>query len=482
MAHSVATPRLPPGSSQSAAIQHWRYAAEPHVLLRELQAQHGDAFTLRVLSHPPVVVLADPDAVREVFTGSPDDLFAGQGNRLIEAVVGKNSLLLLDGPRHLRERRLLLPPFHGERMQAYGDIMREISERTIDAWPQGTPFAVQPHMAGITLDVILRTVFGVDDAQRLQRLRQLMVQVLGDSTHPAVFALMLAVPGDRLRPILTFGMEDGAPAWKRALSRLLPLRSVSMARLEIDRLLLSEINHRRKNGTAGRSDVLSMLVDARHEDGSSMTDQELLDEMITLLLAGHETSAVSLAWIVQRVLERPAVLTQIRSEVQEVTGGGPLQAKDVSRLRYTDAVIREALRFDTLLPLVVRVLQRDLRIGGFDLPAGTLVGPSPLLVHENPRIWPDPHEFRPERFLERKAPTYEWLPFGGGHRRCLGVSFALFEMTVVLATLVSRVDLRLASAIPPVARRRGVVLAPEGGVSVIVTGRRTGPAVAGQAS
>ncbi len=468
----VASPRLPPGSSTSAAIQHWRYASQPHVLLRELHAQLGDAFTLRVLSHPPVVVLADPDAVREVFTGSPDDLWAGEGNRLIEGVVGKNSLLLLDGARHLRERRLLLPPFHGERMQAYGDVMREISERTIDAWPIGTPFAIQPYMAGITLDVILRTVFGVDDAARLQHLRQLMVQFIGDATHPAIFAAMLALPGDRLRRIVTFGLEDGAPAWKRAISHLMPLRKIAEARIEIERLLFAEIHHRRKHGTAGRSDVLSLLVDARHEDGSPMTDQELLDEMITLLLAGHETSAVSLAWLVQRVLERPAVLTQLRAEVQEVTGGGPLQAKDVARLRYTDAVIREAMRFDTLLPLVVRSLQRDLRIAGWDLPAGTIVAPSALLVHENPRIWPEPHEFRPERFLERKVPTYEWLPFGGGHRRCLGVSFALFEMTVVLATLVTRVDLRLASAIPPVAVRRGVVLAPEGGVSVIVTGRR----------
>ncbi|MBL9003292.1 MAG: cytochrome P450 [Myxococcales bacterium] len=468
----VASPRLPPGSSSPVFVQHWRYAAEPHVFLRELHAQHGDAFTMRVLSHPPVVVLADPDAVREVFTGSPDDLYAGEGNRLIEGVVGKNSLLLLDGPRHLRERRLLVPPFHGERMQAYGDIMREISENTIDAWPIGTPFAIQPHMAGITLDVILRTVFGVDDAARLQRLRQLMVQLVGDVTHPALFAAMLALPGDRLRRILTFGMEDGAPTWKRAISKVLPLRSVTEARVEIDHLLLAEIQHRRKHGTVGRSDVLSLLVDARHEDGSPMQDQELLDEMITLLLAGHETSAVSLAWLLQRVLERPAVLTQLRAEVQDVTAGGPLQAKDVAKLRYTDAVIREAMRFDTLLPLVVRSLQRDLRIAGWDLPAGTIVGPSPLLVHENPRIWSEPHQFRPERFLERKVPTYEWLPFGGGHRRCLGVSFALFEMTVVLATLVSRVDLRLASAIPPVARRRGVVIGPKGGVSVIVTGHR----------
>jgi cytochrome P450 len=467
----VASPRLPPGSPSSAAIQHWRYATEPHLFLRELHAQHGDVFTVRVLSHPPVVVLADPDAVREVFTGSPDDLYSGEGNRLIEGVVGKNSLLLLDGPRHLRERRLLLPPFHGERMQAYGEVMREISERTIAAWPLATAFAIQPFMASITLDVILRTVFGVDDAARLDHLRRLMVQFIGESTHPALFAAMLALPGDRLRRILTFGMEDGAPGWQRAISKLLPLRKVAEARLGIDRLLLSEIEHRRQHGTAGRSDVLSLLVDARHEDGSPMQDRELLDEMITLLLAGHETSAVSLAWMVQRVLERPAILTRLRTEVAEVTGGGPLQAKDVARLRYTDAVIRESMRFDTLLPLVVRSLQRDLRIAGWDLPAGTIVAPSPLLVHQNPRVWPEPHEFRPERFLERKVPTYEWLPFGGGHRRCLGVSFALFEMAVVLATLVSRVDLRLASAIPPVARRRGVVIAPEGGVQVIVSSR-----------
>lgn len=468
----VASPRLPPGSSSAAALQHWRYANEPQVFLRELHAQLGDVFTVRVLSHPPLVVLADPDAVREVFTGSPDVLFAGESNRLIEGAVGKNSLLLLDGARHLRERRLLLPPFHGERMMAYGDIMREISERTLDAWPQGTAFAIQPHMSGITLDVILRTVFGVDDAARLQRLRQLMVQFIGESTHPALFAAMLAMPGDGLRRILTFGLEEGAPAWKRGLSMLLPLRKMAEARMEIDRILLSEIHSRREHGTAGRTDVLSLLVDARHEDGTPMQDQELLDEMITLLIAGHETSAVSLAWVVQRVLERPAVLTKLRAEVHEVTGGAPLKAKDVSRLRYTDAVIREAMRFDTLLPLVVRSLQRDLRIAGWDLPAGTLVGPSPLLVHENPRVWPEPHEFRPERFLDRKVPPYEWLAFGGGHRRCLGVSFALFEMTVVLATLVSRLDLRLASAIPPRAVRRGVVIAPQGGVSVIVAGRR----------
>ncbi len=462
-------PRLPPGSTQSAVVQHYRYSTEPQVLLRELHKQLGDVFCIRVLSHPPVVVMADPEHVREVFSGSPDDLYAGQSSRLIESVVGKNSLLLLDGPRHLRERRLLLPPFHGERMWAYGEVMREISERTIASWPENTPFAVQPQMGGITLDVILRTVFGVADAERLSHLRRLIVQLTGNADSPLFFAAMLAMPGDRLRRILTFGMEDGAPSWKRALSKLLPMRLAAEARMAIDSIVLSEIRHRREHGTSGRSDVLSLLVDARHEDGTPMHDQELLDEMITLLLAGHETSAVTLAWVVQRVLERPAVLTKLRAEVQEVTGGGPLLPKDISRLRYTEAVIRETMRIDTLLPLVVRVLQRDMTFAGYELPAGTLVGPSPLLVHENPRVWPEPHEFRPERFLDRKVPVYEWLPFGGGHRRCLGASFALYEMTVVLATLVARAELRLASAIPPPPRRRGVVLAPKGGVEVVLT-------------
>jgi cytochrome P450 len=262
--------------------------------LRELQKQLGDVFCIRVLSHPPVVVMADPEHVREVFSGSPDDLYSGQSSRLIESVVGKNSLLLLDGPRHLRERRLLLPPFHGERMWAYGEVMREISERTIAGWPKNTPFAVQPQMGGITLDVILRTVFGVADAERLSHLRRLIVQLTGNADSPLFFAAMLAMPGDRLRRILTFGMEDGAPSWKRALSKLLPMRLAAEARMAIDSIVLSEIRHRREHGTSGRSDVLSLLVDARHEDGTPMHDQELLDEMITLLLAGHETSAVTL--------------------------------------------------------------------------------------------------------------------------------------------------------------------------------------------
>ncbi len=474
--------RLPPGSTQPIVVQHWRYSTEPQVFLRELHQKLGDVFCVRVLSHPPVVVMADPEHVREVFSGSPDDLHAGESSRLLESVVGKNSVLLLDGPRHLRERRLLLPPFHGERMWAYGDIMRDISERAIASWPLDTPFAIQPHMGGITLDVILRTVFGVDDASRMDRLRRMIVQLTGNAQSPMLFAAMLALPGDRLRRFLTFGLEEGAPPWKRAISKVLPMRLAAQARVEISNVLLSEIRYRREHGTAGRSDVLSMLVDARHEDGSAMADQELLDEMITLLLAGHETSAVTLAWVVQRVLERPAVVTKLRAEVQEVTGGRPLQSKDISKLRYTEAVIRETMRMDTLLPLVVRVLQRDMTFAGYDLPAGTLVGPSPLLVHENPRVWPEPHEFRPERFLERKIPISEWLPFGGGHRRCLGASFALYEMTVVLATLVTGADLRLASAIPPPARRRGVVLAPEGGVEVVVTARPPSPAAGSAAS
>lgn len=474
-------PRLPPGSPQSVVVQHYRYSIEPQVMLRELHQKLGDVFTVRVLSHAPVVVMADPEHVREVFSSSPDDLHAGESSRLLESVVGKNSVLLLDGARHLRERRLLLPPFHGERMWAYGEVMRQASEKVVDSWPLDTPFAIQPHMGEITLDVILRTVFGVDDAARLSDLRRLIVALTGNAQSPALFAAMLALPGDRLRRFLTFGMEEGAPSWKRAIAKLLPMRIAAQARLAIDAILLSEIRHRREHGTAGRSDVLSLLVDARHEDGSPMSDQELQDEMITLLLAGHETSAVTLAWVVQRVLERPAVLTKLRAEVQEVTGGGPLQPKDISRLRYTEAVIREAMRFDTLLPLVVRVLQRDMSFAGYDLPAGTLVGPSPLLVHENPRAWPEPHEFRPERFLERKVPIYEWLPFGGGHRRCLGASFALYEMTVVLATLVARSELRLASAIPPQPTRRGVVLAPAGGVVVVKTAARTGTATGSQA-
>ena len=404
---------LPPGPRVPSLFQMLKWVFRPIPFMQGCAETYGDAFTVRLIGVPPMVFFSDPAAIKQVFTGDPERLQAGQANSMaFKLIVSSNSILLLDGARHKRERKLLMPPFHGERMRLYGDMMCEIVDRSIDTWPVEASFPIHSRMQEITLDIILHTVFGVDEGVRLSRLRALMIEVLGLLVGRNPFLTMVA--------------------WRRML-RL---------RRDIDRLLYEEIN-RRKMTSEERTDIMAMFVAARDEDGRSMSDEEIRDEMVTLLVAGHETTATSLAWVIHRLLQNPDVLTTARSEVVSVIGGGPHAsrptAEQVAELSYLDSVIKETARLNPVAPIVARLLEADTRIGDYTLPAGSIAAPCIYLTHRRPELWPEPEAFDPERFVARRVDPYTFFPFGGGVRYCLGAAFATYEMKIVLARVLSRV-------------------------------------------
>jgi cytochrome P450 family 135 len=430
---------LPPGPKGPSALVAARFLLRGPHFLEACHARYGDAFTIRLNTGRTVVIASDPAVVKEVFQSSPDDLHAGAGNVVLKPILGARSVLLLDGPEHLRQRRLMLPPFHGERMRAYGETMAEVAERHVARWPVGRSFAVHPTMQAITLEIILRTVFGIEEAARVERLAEPMKRLLNSTDQPL---RLIALQFTR-----SAGAKPRSP-WGRVYALMAP----------VDALIGQEIAARRAD-VEPRDDILTLLLAARDEDGNGLSDAELRDELMTLLLAGHETTATALAWTIERLVRTPRVLARLREEIEAGEGS-----------EYLDATIKEALRLRPVVPGVIRQLQRPLNIGGMELPAGVHIAPSIYLVHRRPDVYPEPDAFRPERFLGDDAPgTYEWLPFGGGIRRCLGASFALYEMRIVLETILRRATFATTSAEPERVKRRFVTYTPRDGGRVQVT-------------
>jgi cytochrome P450 len=413
-----------------------RWARSPLDFLDECGRRFGDAFTLRLAAAPPLVCFAHPDAIRDVLTADPDVLRAGETHATIAPLLGDHSLLLLDGGRHVRDRRLMLPPFHGDRVHAYERTMRTVVDRAIDAWPTDQPFSLHGAMQGIALDVIMETVFGSDRPATLGRVRALLIEVLGLAGGP------MRVGGGR----------GPARRWRE------------MVRLtaEIDGLLGAEIARRR---AAGATDgVVDLLMAARDESGDGLDERALRDELMTLLVAGHETTAIALAWLFHRVLGAPELTGGLRDEV---TAHGATAAE----LPLVDAVIKETLRLNPVFLLIGRQVRAAVRVGGWELPAGVVASPCVYLVHRHPDVWPAPARFVPDRFLRARPTPYEYLPFGGGVRRCLGTAFSMLEMRVVAARVLERTRLAPVGA-PGEAVRRGLTMAPAGGVPVTLVDRR----------
>jgi cytochrome P450 family 135 len=408
-------------------------------MMEDCARRYGDMFTLRITHEGTWVFLTHPAAVKQVFTGDPRLLHAGEANIVLLPVLGRHSVLLLDEHEHMAQRKLMLPSFHGQRMRGYEDVMAEVAGREIERWPLGEPVAAWPTMQSITLQVILRTVFGLEEGERLRHLGDALRQVLAWGTRPQRLALLAALGPRRVADLRVFrGVLDPA-----------------------NELLYQEIRRRRDEpDLEERDDVLSLLLQARHEDGSPMSDRELRDELMTLLVAGHETTATSLAWALDALVCHPATLARLREEI------------DSGADAYLDAVIQETLRLRPVIALVLRRLTEPMEIGGRLLPAGATVAPCIYLLHRRPDVYPNPRAFRPERFLEQPPGTYTWIPFGGGVRRCLGASFAQFEMKVVLRELVSRLELRAARPRGERRVRRAIVFAPERGGEIVAT-RRT---------
>jgi cytochrome P450 len=405
-------------------------------MMAQCAARFGETFTLRIFHEGTWVMLSNPEHVKQVFTGDPRVWHAGEGNRVLLPFLGEHSLLLLDEDAHMEQRKLLLPPFHGQSMQRYRHLMADIAAAEIERWPSGEPYRLRPQMQAITLEIILRAVFGLDHGPQLEELRVELRRLLDLLTKPQMLLLPMLIGPERLA--------------KMSLFHRLHAR--------VDELIFALIAERRRAPDLhARGDILSVLLEARHEnDGSPMTDRELRDQLVTLLTAGHETTATALSWAVERLIRHPDKLSRL---AEEVDGGEE---------RYLEAVVVETLRLRPVISLVARRLRELVEIGGWQLPAGITVTPSIYLMHRRPDVYPNPERFEPERFLDQSPGTYTWIPFGGGVRRCIGGSFAQFEMQVVLSELVKRRRLRPTRASSERVFRRAVTETPRRDAEVVL--------------
>lgn len=418
----------------------------------ECSRRYGDWFTINLRRRLKVVFTSDPQAVKEIFAGDPDKLFAGEQNNILKPLLGQRSILVLDGPEHRRARRIMMPPFHGDRMKAYGSVIGGIVAGRMERWPAGQVLSLHPELQAITLEVILRTIFGLSEGERVSALRQKLVALLESNQGPARMFLTNLLLDAEGRPPL-------APL-QRAMGRFSLWGNFLSLREEIDAIVFAEIAERRRAGPEGHDDILSLLVAAKDQDGDALDDRELRDQMITLLVAGHETSATALSWIFQRLSAHPEVLGKLQEELAAAPGGAVPDAGTVMSLPYLDAVINETLRLNPIVPFIWRILKEPLRLGGRDLPAGVAVAPSIYLIHRSPKIWSDPERFEPERFLKSKPAPWEFLPFGGGGRRCLGMAFASYEIKMILATVLRTLTVRPAPGYRAKIVRRGITFAP----------------------
>jgi cytochrome P450 family 135 len=426
---------LPPGPRIPAVFNTVRFARKPLEVLRGWHARYGDVFTVRMTGFGTGVYVVDPEAIRELFTGDQSDLRAGEANSFMEPVLGSHSVLVLDGPEHLRQRKLLLPPFQGSRVASYRDIIRDAAEREVASWHPGAQLVLRERMRSLTFEVICRAVFGVTQPDRVERLRNRLVAVIDSSP---IFMIARAARAD--------------------LGALSPGGRFARRLLAADAVLYEEIERRRREpDLEERSDVLSLLLRARDERGQAMTDAELRDELFTMLGAGHETTATGLAFAFDLLLRNPPVLARLREEL--ATGDDD---------SYLDAVVKETLRLRPVIDAAERTLTVPRTVAGWELPAGVKVYPGIALVHLREDLYPRAKEFRPERFIEDGAESYSWLPFGGGIRRCIGAALAQAEMAEVLRVAVPTVELRpLRNQADPVVLR-GITLAPRHGVRVTV--------------
>ncbi|MEO6858985.1 MAG: cytochrome P450 [Solirubrobacteraceae bacterium] len=437
--------RLPPQDPLAGWVQTIRFSTRPLAFNLRAHQRYGDVWQLRLISRrEPFVVTCHPDHIRSLMKANPADAPSLTGESPLRPILGPNSILTSVGDRHMRQRRLLLPPFHGEAVQRYVEMISTVAEREIDSWPLNTTFALAPRMQAVTLDVIMSGVFGIAGRPARgstgDRLRRTVRRLLAASTSP-LFQLVELKNATRQEPAGVMG------------------QMLAM----VDRRMFAMIRERRaEGGGSGRNDVLSLLLEARDEDGEPLTDQELRDDLMALVLAGHETTANSLAWIFERLLRTPPAYARLRETVR--AGGEEADA-------YVEATIHEGMRNRPVIPMVVRMVKRPWRFGEYVVPARTPVAVSIVALHHRADVYPEPLAFRPERFLNQKPGTYTWMPFGGGIRRCLGASLAMAEQRVVLSAIARRTDLIAPYPAPERARQRNVTTIPNHGARISVSAR-----------
>jgi cytochrome P450 len=436
----------PPDMHMSGARQGIRFAARPLSFAIGAHRRFGDVWTLYMPMRPGgMVITAHPDHLQSLLKAKPADAPSLTGDSPLGPILGPNSVLTAVGDRHMRQRKLLLPPFHGEAVARYVDMISEVAEAEIDRWQAGDEFALAPRMQAVTLEVIMRGVFGVDDLKpgtREYKMSKVIQRLLSMSATPLYQVMELR--------------NHGSKEPKDLLAAMLRIS---------DRHIFAAIRARREDPTReARHDVLSLMLEARDEDGQALTDQEIRDELMALLLAGHETTANTLSWTVERLLRTPAAYDDLRDAVR----GGD----EASSAEYVEATIHEGMRVRPVIPMIVRMVKRPWRFGEYVVPANTATGVSILGLHHRSDIYPGPNAFRPERFLGRKPGTYTWIPFGGGIRRCLGASLAMAEQRLVLEAIARRTDLVAPNPEPEHARMRNVTMIPGRGGRIRVVRRR----------
>jgi cytochrome P450 family 110 len=444
---------LPNRVAMSPGWQLFHWIADPLKFQDRCRQQYGDVFTAQLGGLGTYVVIGDPQMIQAIFSQDPKQFDVGRGNKLAEPLLGENSLLLLDGDRHRRERKLLMPPFHGDRVATYAQQICYQATQVVSHWSVGQPFVMRTAMQEISLEVILQIVFGLSEGERYRQIKPLLADWLNLIDSP-------------LRSSVLFFkfLQNDWGAWS-------PWGRMQRLKRQVYDLLQAEIDARRAQATDSGTDVLSLMLAARDEAGQPMTDAELLDELLTILFAGHETTATTLAWAFYRIYQSPPILATLQQELDGL--GAEPDPLAIAQLPYLSALCQEILRMYPVIPLLFpRIAKVPVILDGQTFAAGTTLMPSPYLVHYREDLYPQPREFQPERFLNHTYTPAEYLPFGGGNRRCLGYTLALLELKLVLVTIVSRCHLELAETQPIKAQRRGFTLAPAGGVRMVLRGDR----------
>jgi len=444
--------KLPDGPRTPSVVQLIQWIATPLEVLETSAQRYGEFFTLRLGDYSPAVFISSPKAIQEIFTAQPDQFEVGKSNGILQPLVGDDSLVLLDGDRHQRQRRLLMPPFHGERMRTYGKLICDVTEKVISQWAIGKSFSPRSFMQEISLRTILHAVFGLE-GQRYLELQQRFSSLLDVTASPLSSSLLFF------------------PSLQQDLGPWSPWGSFLRQRQEIDKLIYAEIQERRQQPDSSRTDILTLLMAACDEAGKPLTDKELRDELMTLLFAGHETTATALAWALYWIQSLPEVRNKLLKEIDSLSDDSDPSV--IARLPYLNAVCSETLRiYPVALITFGRIVKSPLKILDYQFEPGTLLAPCVYLTHHREDIYPEPKQFKPERFLERQFSPYEYLPFGGANRRCIGMAFASFEMKLVLATILSHYELAIANNAQVKPVRRGVTLAPSSSKWLVATGQR----------
>jgi len=433
---------LPKEPRTPALLQTLHLIAQPTRFLETCAKQHGDPFTVRVLglNSPPVVFFSHPQAIREIFAVPSEQFDFKKATHVFKPLMGEQSLILQEGRSHQRQRQLLMPPFHGDRMKAYGKLICQITQEVTQQWSAGASILINQFMPDITLQIILRVVFGINPGERFQKLKTMLSSLLEDVTSPWYSSLFFFPP-----------LQQDLGAWS-------PWGHFIRRRQQIDNLIYAEISQRRLEDNSSRTDILTMLMSARDDSGQQMTDVELRDQLVSLLLLGYETTAAALAWAFYLIYSSPQVLNKLMQELDSL--GDNLQPEVITQLPYLTAVCQETLRiYPIALICTPRMVKDSMELVGYKFAAGTVLVPCIYLAHRRSETYPQAEQFEPERFLKQKFSPFEYLPFGGGSRGCIGMAFSMYEMKLVLATVLSHFELE-ADQHPVHPVRRGITIVP----------------------